>query len=123
MCGMCSNFGSTLLVILAATFLVIWSAGQAKGKLGKIIGTIVLVIGVLAFLYQAYFSVSLGCKTGTCPMMNMMGYQNSSMNKPMMQQRMGKQQRMPMGQMPPQGQPFDNTQGGPQSVPPTQQNQ
>lgn len=117
MCGMCSNFGSTLLVILAATFLVIWSAGQAKGKLGKIIGSIILVIGALAFVYQAYVSISLGCKTGTCPMMNMMGYQNSSMNMPMMQHRPMMQKKMQMNQPfdNTQGKPFDNTQGGQQN--------
>jgi enhancing lycopene biosynthesis protein 2 len=107
---MCSNVGAILLIILVATFLIIWSASQAKGKLGKVIGWIILIFGAFAFVYQAYLSISIGCKTGTCPMMNMMGNQNHNM--PMMQQRMGKQQRMPMGQMPMQD----------QQTPPAQQN-
>ncbi len=122
MCGLCSSFGVELLTILVATFLIVWSAGQTNGKLGKIIGTIILVIAIIGVLMTAYFMIGAGCLKGKCPMMS---GGNTNMSMPM--QKMGGPRKMQMQQMPMQGMPnqpvqtpaapapLDSAQGKPQN--------
>lgn len=110
-CGMYSSFGVELLTILAATFLIVWSAGQTNGKMGKLIGTIILIVAILGVLVKAYFMIGSGCMKGNCPMMS---GANTNMSMPM--QKMGGPRRMQM-----QNPPFDPAQGKPMQGMPNQQ--